>query len=165
MMNFDIGFNPNLYYGQDAFGIQNTGAALGIALEEKERSVEASGKTKPAGECQTCKNRKYKDGSDEMVSFKSAAHISPTAAASRVMAHEMEHVSNAYAKAKLGNGKVLQASVALKTAICPECKRAYVCGGVTRTSIAYSNEDEPYQKQLKEFKEEAMKGDGFDRKV
>ncbi|MDE5680087.1 MAG: hypothetical protein K2I01_06625, partial [Lachnospiraceae bacterium] len=23
------------------------------------------------GECQTCKNRKYQDGSDEMVSFKS----------------------------------------------------------------------------------------------
>ena len=27
--------------------------------------------------CQTCKNRKYQDGSDENVSFKAAAHISP----------------------------------------------------------------------------------------
>ncbi|MCR4647780.1 MAG: hypothetical protein K5776_01730 [Lachnospiraceae bacterium] len=165
MMNFDIGFNPNSYYGQNAFGVQNAGASSGIAGEEKERGVESSGKTKPASECQTCKNRKYKDGSDEMVSFKSSAHISPAAAASRVMAHEMEHVSNAYAKAELNNGKVLRASVTLKTAICPECGRAYVSGGVTNTSIAYSNEEQPYQKQLKAFQEDALKGDKVDLKA
>ena len=51
-------------------------------------------------ESETCKNRKYQDGSDEMVSFKSAAHITPEAAATRVRAHEQEHVSNAYNKAK-----------------------------------------------------------------
>ena len=34
-------------------------------------------------ECQTCKNRKYVDGSNEAnVSFKNAAHISPEAASS-----------------------------------------------------------------------------------
>ena len=53
-------------------------------------------RSQSAQECQTCKNRKYQDGSDEMVSFKSAAHISPEASASRVRAHEQEHVSNAY---------------------------------------------------------------------
>ena len=49
-----------------------------------------------------------------MVSFKSATHLSPQAAGSAVMAHEQEHVSNAYKKASLNDGKVLQASVQLK---------------------------------------------------
>ena len=57
-----------------------------------------------SGECQTCKNRKYQDGSDEMVSFKSAAHIPASAAASVVRSHEQEHVTNAYNKASTQNG-------------------------------------------------------------
>ena len=44
------------------------------------------GQVKPSRECQTCKNRKYQDGSNEMVSFKSAAHISPNAAGTAVRA-------------------------------------------------------------------------------
>lgn len=100
-------------------------------------------------ECQTCKNRKYQDGSDEMVSFKSAAHISPSASGSVVRAHENEHVRNAYSKASDGNGKVLQASVSLKTAICPECGTSYVSGGETRTRIQYTNEQNPYQQNRK----------------
>ncbi|MCM1159827.1 MAG: hypothetical protein NC412_01265 [Roseburia sp.] len=100
-------------------------------------------------ECQTCKNRKYQDGSDEMVSFKSAAHISPTASASAVRAHEQEHVSNAYKDAAQNNGKVLQASVSIRTAVCPECGRTYVAGGETRTQIKYYNEENPYQQDLK----------------
>ena len=100
-------------------------------------------------ECQTCKNRKYQDGSDEMVSFKSAAHINPAAAASVVRAHEQEHVTNAYNKAATGNGKVINASVSLKTAICPECGRTYVAGGTTNTQIKYYNEENPYQQDLK----------------
>ena len=40
-------------------------------------------------ECQTCKNRKYVDGSNEAnVSFKNAAHVSPEAASSAVRAHD-----------------------------------------------------------------------------
>lgn len=106
-------------------------------------------KSSPA-ECQTCKERKYQDGSDEMVSFKSAAHISPEASASRVRAHEQEHVSNAYKKAAQGNGKVISANVSLKTAICPECGRSYVSGGTTSTKISYPNEQtNPYVKNRK----------------
>ena len=41
--------------------------------------------------------------------FKSAAHISPQAAAGRVRAHEGEHVSNAYDKAAQKNGTVVYA--------------------------------------------------------
>lgn len=100
-------------------------------------------------ECETCKNRKYQDGSDEMVSFKSAAHVSPEAAASAVRSHEQEHVSNAYKKAATGNGKVVNASVTLHTAICPECGRSYVSGGTTQTQIKYYNEENPYQQDLK----------------
>ena len=54
--------------------------ALGNDRADKDSAVSSS------EECQTCKNRKYQDGSDEMVSFKSAAHISPQAAAGRVRA-------------------------------------------------------------------------------
>ena len=101
-------------------------------------------------ECETCANREYKDGSDEVnVSFKSAAHIDPSAAATKVMAHEQEHVSNAFKKAATDGGKVLQASVSLKTAICPECGTSYVAGGETTTKISYTNEENPYQKQKK----------------
>ena len=103
----------------------------------------------PGEECETCKKRKYQDGSDEMVSFKSAAHISPESAASRVRAHEQEHVSNAFKKAAANNGKVISASVSIHTAVCPECGRTYVSGGTTHTQIKYFNEDNPYQKGLK----------------
>lgn len=101
-------------------------------------------------ECQTCKNRKYQDGSDEAnVSFKSAAHVSPEAAGSAVRAHEQQHVSNAFKKAAQDNGKVLQASVSIHTDICPECGRSYVSGGTTQTQIKYYNEENPYQQDLK----------------
>lgn len=102
----------------------------------------------PNYECETCKNRKYQDGSDEMVSFKTAQHISPTEAGARVRAHEQEHVSNAYSKAAEKGGKVLQASVAIHTAICPECGRTYVSGGLTTTRIKYNNQN-PYDRARK----------------
>lgn len=103
----------------------------------------------PTEECQTCKNRKYKDGSDEMVSFKTAQHVSPENAASAVRAHEQEHVSNAYKKAAMNDGKVVSASVSIHMAVCPECGRTYVSGGTTATQIRYRNEENPYQKEMK----------------
>lgn len=126
------------------------------------KETRATEKSEPAGECQTCANRKYQDGSDEMVSFKSAQHISPLAAASRVRSHEQEHVSNAYKKAAQDNGKVLQASVRLHMSVCPECGRSYVSGGVTSTKIQYSNEDNPYVQELKKAQKEALTGSNFD---
>ena len=63
--------------------------------------------------------------------------------------HEQEHVSNAYKDAEMNNGKVIRASVAIHTAICPECGRTYVSGGTTTTQIKYYNEDNQYQKDLK----------------
>ncbi|MCM1027108.1 MAG: hypothetical protein NC432_11775 [Roseburia sp.] len=119
-------------------------------LEDSDQTREKRiGLKDPGEECETCKRRKYQDGSDEMVSFKSAAHISPESAAARVRAHEQEHVSNAYKKAAANDGKVISASVSIHTAICPECGRTYVSGGTTHTQIKYYNEDNPYQKGLK----------------
>ena len=125
--------------------------------------VQPGKKSSPA-ECQTCKERKYQDGSDEMVSFKSATHISPTAAGAAVRAHEGEHVSNAYTKAAKDGGKVLQASVAIHTAICPECGRSYVSGGTTTTKIKYGDEKNPYVKNMKNADNGILAGMNFDAK-
>ena len=118
------------------------------AADDDEAGKKPGRKSSPA-ECETCKNRKYQDGSNEMVSFKAAGHIDPNNAAMVVMGHEQEHVSNAYRKAALGGGEVERASVRLKTDICPECGRTYISGGVTNTQIKYYNESNPYQKDMK----------------
>ncbi len=98
--------------------------------------------------CRTCRERKYQDGSDEQVSFKAPTHISPNAAGAAVRAHEGEHVSNAYKKAAMEGGRVIHAGVSIHTAVCPECGRTYVSGGVTNTTIATPKED-PYKKNAK----------------
>lgn len=142
----------NTRYGMGGSGYStqispfNRGQQTGAADADRNH---AGGTQAAEGQCQTCKNRTYVDGSDEMVSFKSPTHISPESAASAVRSHEQEHVSNAYSKAASGNGKVLRASVSIKTAICPECGRSYIAGGTTDTQIKYYNEKNPYQKDLK----------------
>ena len=114
-------------------------------------------------ECETCKKRKYQDGSDEAnVSFKSASHISPESAASAVRAHEGEHVSNAYKKAAEKDGKVVRASVSIHTSVCPECGRVYVSGGTTDTTIKYGDETNPYQKDKKSLGSVTLRGDNLD---
>lgn len=113
-------------------------------------------------DCETCKNRKYQDGSDENVSFKAAAHISPRASAATVRAHEGEHVSNAYTKAAEKGGKVISASVSIYTGTCPECGRTYTAGGETRTVIQYSDESNPYQKNQKSLDAAIYPGTNFD---
>ena len=97
-----------------------------------------------------------------MVSFKTAQHISPQSAAARVRGHEAEHVSNAYKDAAMNNGKVLQASVSIKTAVCPECGRTYVSGGETCTKISYSNEENPYTKARKALNKQGLLGANVD---
>lgn len=157
-----IGYMP--YYQTTAYSpLSPTGAVIGTP--ESSKKIGAPSDTARTGKCQTCANRKYQDGSDEMVSFKSAQHISPEASASRVMAHEMEHVSNAFKKAATDNGKVLQASVSLKTALCPECGRAYVAGGTTKTTIKYSNEKNPYIENMKKMQSVATTGNTIDIKA
>ena len=131
-------------------------------LNPNASTTKAPGRVSSPAECETCKNRKYQDGSDEMVSFKSAQHISPQSAPARVRGHEAEHVSNAYKEAAMNNGKVLQASVSLKTAVCPECGRTYVCGGETTTKIRYGNENNPYEKERKAMHRQGLVGANID---
>lgn len=119
----------------------------------------------PEGECQTCKNRKYQDGSNEMVSFKSPTHVAPSQAGVAVRAHEQEHVTNAYGKAATNNGKVISANVTIHTAICPECGRSYVSGGTTNTQIKYYNESNPYQKDLKATDHDKYSGLATDYRI
>ena len=103
-------------------------------------------------ECETCENRTYVDGSNENdVSFKSPGHIAPEAAASRVMAHEYEHVRNAYQEDKEEGKELVSVSVSLKTAICPECGKTYVAGGETRTTMRNGVEENPYAKQQEAY--------------
>ncbi len=136
-------------YGSPYDSYQLYGSPSKEGYDEKGKTI--NGENKNGEEkCETCENRKYQDGSDEAnVSFKSAAHVSPEAAGAAVRAHEQQHVSNAYKKAAEDNGKVIQASVTIHTAICPECGRSYVSGGTTATQIKYYNEENPYQKDLK----------------
>lgn len=95
-------------------------------------------------ECQTCKNRKYQDGSDDPgVSFKTATNVAPEQAASAVRGHEQEHVVREQAKAQRENRRVVNQSVTIHTAICPECGDVYVSGGTTRTTTKANPVEEP----------------------
>lgn len=151
--NINIGYQAAYPAVQSSMGKPvDTEAFRQAGLKGAEDSNEKGryGIKNPNEECETCKNRKYQDGSDEHnVSFKTAAHISPNAAGPAVRAHENQHVSNAYKKAETNNGKVINASVSIHTSICPECGRSYVSGGTTRTQIKYYNEENPYQQDLK----------------
>ena len=134
------GYNP--YINSAAYGF-SSGRTEETPAEEKA--------AKKAGleECETCKNRKYQDGSNESdVSFKAPGHISPQASAATVASHESEHVANAYEKASKNNGQVVNASVTYSMGVCPECGRSYVSGGETSTTIRY-REDNPYGRALK----------------
>ncbi|MCQ2081556.1 MAG: hypothetical protein MJZ11_07845 [Lachnospiraceae bacterium] len=125
--------------------------------------VQPGKKSSPA-ECETCKNRKYQDGSDEGdVSYKAPTHISPATSTAKAMSHEMEHVANAYSKAANGNGKVLQASVRLKMAVCPECGTSYCAGGETTTKIQYSGDK--YSQNQKSANRQALVGANVDLAV
>ncbi|MBP3578979.1 MAG: hypothetical protein J6K15_12790 [Lachnospiraceae bacterium] len=113
--------------------------------------------------CETCENRTYVDGSNENdVSFKSPGHIAPESAASRVMAHEYEHVRNAYQEDKEEGKELINVSVSLKTAICPECGKTYVAGGETRTTMRSGVEENPYEKQMQAYNNFAGKAEGFE---
>lgn len=106
-------------------------------------------KTSPS-ECQTCKNRKYVDGSDEAnVSFKTPGHISPEASMSAVLAHEGEHVQNAVAEGSQPGKDLVSATVSLRMSICPECGTPYVAGGTTNTVMRTYQDSNPYEQARK----------------
>ncbi len=132
--------------GEDAVpGVPETGAKSAQEVAEE-------------GECQTCENRKYQDGSDDPgVSFKNPTGVSPEMASSAVRGHENEHVVRERAKAEREGRKVVSQSVTYKTAVCPECGKVYVSGGETRTTTAAASQANPLkssQSQREQDKED-----------
>lgn len=112
-------------------GSVNLGEPAQLSDESK---AGASRRNFDSYECETCKNRKYQDGSnDPGVSFKTPTKLSPESAAAAVRSHENEHVSHAKTQALQEDKKIVSQSVTYSTAVCPECGRNYVSGGTTRT--------------------------------
>lgn len=124
--------------GADPVEMAVRGRIQYLSPEELDAAVEKSKSAQEVmeeGECQTCKERKYQDGSnDPGVSFKTPTNVAPEQAAAAVRGHEREHVAREQAKAQRENREVVSQSVTYHTAICPECGKVYISGGTTRTS-------------------------------
>ncbi len=136
------------------------------AVVDGVKDAEASKKIQNE-ECQTCKNRKYVDGSNEGdVSFKAPAHINPNHAGAVVMGHEQEHVANARAEGSKSNKELVSVSVTLQTSTCPECGRVYVSGGVTHTTmktiLGGDENTNPYARQRNRQGYQAASGANLD---
>lgn len=156
------GYNYAFYPSSVNYGSRPNESQDAQPNQDLDEDKKTNGKSSPE-DCETCRTRKYQDGSDEgNVSFKTAAHISPQAASSAVRAHEGEHVSNAYSKAEKDNGKVVSANVSIHTGVCPECGRTYVSGGTTSTQIKYYNESNPYQQSKKSADSTNYRGANMD---
>ena len=113
-------------------------AASGLPGQKEEmKGIQNVQKAAEDGECQTCEQRKYQDGSDDMgVSFKTPTKIAPEAAGAAVRGHEQEHVTRERAKAEREDRRVVSQTVTLHTDICPECGKVYISGGTTQTTTA-----------------------------
>jgi hypothetical protein len=111
--------------------VVGTGSAIGT---DSAGGAGSAGGIKSSTECQTCRSRKYSDGSsDPTVSFQTPTKLSPEQADTAVRSHEQEHVVHEQARARESGKRVVSQSVAIHTAICPECGRSYVSGGTTTT--------------------------------
>ena len=119
-------------------------------LQQRLDKLKEKDSEKDNGECQTCKNRRYQDGSDDPgVSFKTAGKIDPASAEAVVRSHEYEHVNHNQAKAAREDKEIVYQSVVIKHGICPECGDTYVTGGQT-TTVTRKASDERYSIGLKD---------------
>lgn len=116
--------------GTDSGKDATKAAGMGAGVEDTQKTTSES-------ECQTCKERKYQDGSDDPgVSFKTPSHVDPGQSSAAVRGHELEHVVRERARAEKEGRRVISQSVTMQTGICPECGRIYTAGGMTRTVTA-----------------------------
>lgn len=145
----EMAVRGRIQYLNDPIGTEGMRDTAANAVDGEKRSAYEA---MQEAECQTCKNRKYQDGSnDPGVSFKTATRLTPEQAATAVRGHEMEHVSHERARAEREERKVIQQSVTIHTAICPECGDAYISGGTTRTTTAKDNSQEFAQQARQEM--------------
>jgi hypothetical protein len=155
--NYTIPYAGVTASGNAATAVNKIGGVIPVG----QKNAITVGKAQSA-ECQTCKSRKYVDGSNEgNVSFKTPTHISPQASFSAVSSHEQEHVSNAVSEGNKGDNKLLSSSVTLKMSVCPDCGTPYVAGGKTTTTIQY-NDSNPYESSRKSVEGSLLKGMNFD---
>ena len=98
-------------------------------------AARGAGAAQQAEGCQTCKSRKYQDGSnDPGVSFKTPTHVSPEQSGAAVRSHENEHVNREQVKAQQEGREVVSQNVQIHTSVCSECGKPYVSGGTTTTT-------------------------------
>ena len=129
----EISIRNNAPYIRNNNSIRNNNNNVNNIVQEAAAKTPLS----EVGVCKTCASRTYQDGSNDIgVSFKSPTRIDPSSAPSLVASHEQEHVANNQRSAEKSGGEVILQNVTLTTNICPECKRVYVSGGVTRAAIA-----------------------------
>lgn len=129
-------------------------------IDNLEKRLKKMNEVADDDECQTCKNRKYQDGSDDPgVSFKSPSKVSPGSAESAVRAHEYEHVNRNQAKAAREGQEVVYQTVRIKHGICPECGKDYVAGGLT-TTVTKQTVGERFEVGMRD--KEAEKGKLFE---
>jgi hypothetical protein len=142
-------------------------ATVDGAKDAEKTGKDGSSKRVSKEDCQTCKNRKYVDGSnDANVSFKTPSRVSPNSAAAAVMGHEQEHVANAIAEGNEPGKELVSATVTLRTSTCPECGSVYVSGGTTHSSIRSTSESSqpvnPYEKRQADLNYEMAAGANLD---
>lgn len=124
------------------------GSAMAQGTQESPESKQVN----ETGACETCKNRKYQDGSDDAgVSFQTPTKVAPEMAASAVRGHEMEHVGRERGKANREDRKVVSQYVTYHNSICPECGDVYISGGTTRTTTSGKQEQPVRSAEQKPF--------------
>ncbi len=120
--------------GASAESLKKDGGTLAATAREEQSPSSAVQRKSDTGECETCKNRKYQDGSDDPgVSYKTPTTIDADMANAAVRSHEQEHVGREQFQAEQEGREVVFQTVTIHNAICPECGRIYVSGGTTRT--------------------------------
>ena len=142
---------PLLRNGADPVEIAVRSRIQYLEPEESHQGIKSAREVMEEGDCQTCKERKYQDGSDDPgVSYQTPTHIAPEQAASAVRGHEQEHVVREQAEAQREGREVVSQTVTLHTDICPECGRVYISGGTTRTTTRADSAAQLYQQQEKQ---------------
>lgn len=132
------------------------------AKGEAAQGIEGAQQAAEEGRCETCEERKYQDGSDDMgVSYQTPTRIDPDQAASAVRGHEMEHVYREQAKADREGRKVVSQNVTMHTEICPECGKSFVSGGTTHTVTKADTDNAAQQQDLARQNQENQKRTPF----
>ncbi|MDR1689312.1 MAG: hypothetical protein LBS21_11960 [Clostridiales bacterium] len=141
--NNNVNNNDNIY---------NVSAAAKNNVDENNVSGVKKKETQGVDECETCKNRRYQDGSDDPgVSFKSPTRMSPEQASSRVFSHEREHYTREASKAKKEGKEVVSNDIRVFSSVCPECGKTYISGGETRTVVKDTKKEDDKLEFAKKF--------------